>query len=321
MTATTKGILFWQLNLQHSRDATANLARQMAKSNDYVIAAVQGPYYNCRNGRIPGFSGDFVLHYSEGKPRAALIARGLHVWGDFNQTNRDTACGVVTTKDGVLRIASSYQDITHPGLCPQLMSFVDKYQRGVIVLMDSNAHSTCWGCPSTNERGEMVEEFIMARNLSVINVGRTPTFKTSWAESIIDITVVSGDMLSKTVNWMVNEEFQFSDHRRVEFRVEAALQKRMSKWPLKKADWRIFKEALGEIEWLPPPRWNSNELDKQAGKFMKMIGSSLDRACGPRPRFEGPRAGQCTGGTRNLKTSKREPGWQRKPVDMTGAKT
>ena len=59
------------------------------------------------------------------------------------------------------------------------------------VCTDSNAHSPMWGCAEGNKRGEDLEAVLQSHQLMVRNVGMVPTFKTSRAESIIDLTITN----------------------------------------------------------------------------------------------------------------------------------
>ena len=98
-------VTYWQINLQHSRDAMACLAKQMSKMDGPVIVAAQEPYFS-RSGKVMGLPRDVSVHSMVGKPRAALFTRGIHLWADHGRTNRDVESAVIATDVGVLRIAS-----------------------------------------------------------------------------------------------------------------------------------------------------------------------------------------------------------------------
>ena len=190
------GLTYWQINLQHSRDATACLARQLSKMDGPVIVAAQEPYFG-RSGKIVGLPSDVSTHFLAGNPRAALFARGVHLWADHGRTTRDVACAVVATDVGNLRFASVYLDITVSEIPREVVDLVDVYPSSVVLGMDTNAHSIVWGCDETNDRGEMLEDFFMPRRLAVLNVGRKPTFVTCRAQSIIDVTICSSDLAGR----------------------------------------------------------------------------------------------------------------------------
>jgi hypothetical protein len=63
---------------------------------------------------------------------------------------------------------------------------------GLIIATDSNARSKMWFDITTNQREELLEEFIITNNLFIINeyIG-IPTFETSGGRSNIDLTISS----------------------------------------------------------------------------------------------------------------------------------
>ena len=90
----------------------------------------------------------------------------------------------------------------HPQLIPnRFKSLVGRVFAllDAILGIDSNAHSPLWGSNESNARGEKLEELIMEYQFSLLNRGNSPTFVTSKASSIIDITLVFGS--SKLIPW------------------------------------------------------------------------------------------------------------------------
>ena len=117
-------------------------------------------------------------------------------------------------------IVSMYCDIKHHYLPEEIYKLLrENPEANVVIGMDSNAHSPMWGCKDTNKRGELVEEFIVLHNLMVCNQGAKPTFVTSRANSIIDLTLCSRGMVGGIKKWKVSEQHQFSDHRRILFQL------------------------------------------------------------------------------------------------------
>ena len=78
--------------------------------------------------------------------------------------------------------------------------------------MDSNAHSNLWGSPTTNKRGEILENITLHHGLNILNKGSTPTFHSPVGKSVIDVTLSSADMLEYMTNWEVMGESSLSDH-------------------------------------------------------------------------------------------------------------
>lgn len=70
----------------------------------------------------------------------------------------------------------------------------------VIVTGDFNVKSPEWHSPTTNTRGELLEEMACSLNLHAVNI-RSPTFVRGASETYIDITFVSGTIVDRLANW------------------------------------------------------------------------------------------------------------------------
>lgn len=82
-----------------------------------------------------------------------------------------------------------------------------------------NAH--CTVCESTNNnlQGENLLEFILETNLSIFNVGNTPTFVTRARQEVLDITFGSPCLIDHIGNLRVSKELSLSNGRIVSFEV------------------------------------------------------------------------------------------------------
>ena len=93
-------------------------------------------------------------------------------------TSSDCAVGLLTVGSNKILIASVYLDIKEQVIKPfleNIIKYANKKNYGLIVGMDSNAHSELYG-RETNIRGEDLEQFIINNALFVENIGLTPTF-------------------------------------------------------------------------------------------------------------------------------------------------
>ncbi|KAB0790005.1 hypothetical protein PPYR_15704, partial [Photinus pyralis] len=61
----------------------------------------------------------------------------------------------------------------------------------VIIAGDINAASPAWGARSSNNRGEIIMEWLETLNLVVVNTGSKPTFEQGTRQSIVDVTLCS----------------------------------------------------------------------------------------------------------------------------------
>ena len=74
-----------------------------------------------------------------------------------------------------------------------------------IIGVNTNAHSVLWGCQINNSRGDDYKSFLANNNLSILNVGNIPTFKTVRAESIIDVSLVHYSLYDYIIDWHVSK--------------------------------------------------------------------------------------------------------------------
>jgi hypothetical protein len=77
-------------------------------------------------------------------------------------------------------VASAYFDIelanTVPRELERLLRYCSRQGKRVLLLADTNAHSSMWGCDDTNRRGEDLEDFILGNDLAICNIGNHRTF-------------------------------------------------------------------------------------------------------------------------------------------------
>ena len=93
---------------------------------------------------------------------------------------------------------------------------------GIILAIDSNARSKLWFDRCTNTRGRALEEFIITRDLLIINEANdTPTFETNRGRSWIDLTIFNNILAQKTRGWTCGEEERCVDHKIIFFDIDS----------------------------------------------------------------------------------------------------
>ena len=100
---------------------------------------------------------------------------------------------------------------------------------GILITMDSNSRSRMWFDKLTNARGKKLEEFLISKQLFVVNEkNEMKTFQSSWGSSIIDLTISNNKLLKEVQEWKISEEETYSYHRMIQFciRQQNALQTR-----------------------------------------------------------------------------------------------
>ncbi|WP_233530827.1 hypothetical protein, partial [Gelidibacter salicanalis] len=84
-------------------------------------------------------------------------------------------------------------DYTNPLVWPDMLGKLLRYCRHgrhkLLIMSDTNAHSSLWGSSDTNNRGKALEDLIFLNNLAVHNTGAHPTFHNRRSSTIIDVTL------------------------------------------------------------------------------------------------------------------------------------
>ncbi|XP_045455127.1 uncharacterized protein LOC123664653 [Melitaea cinxia] len=96
------------------------------------------------------------------------------------------------------------------------------YPREVLVLGDLNTKSRLWGCPATDARGAILEEWLVATDLTVLNRGTANTCVRRSGGSIVDVSFASPGLARRVRDWRVLDDVEtLSDHRYVRFEISA----------------------------------------------------------------------------------------------------
>jgi hypothetical protein len=89
-----------------------------------------------------------------------------------------------------------------------------------LIAVDINSRSTAWHDIQTNKRGKTQEEYIISKNLHVMNEeSEQTTFQNRRGSSNIDLTIVNKQLLKELENWEISEEEEenCSDHNILKF--------------------------------------------------------------------------------------------------------
>ena len=84
--------------------------------------------------------------------------------------------------------------------------------------MDSNLRSRTWHDKLTNRRGEKLEEFLISKQLFIMNEdSEMKTFQSNRGSSNIDLTISNNKLLKEVQEWKISEEESCSDHKIIQF--------------------------------------------------------------------------------------------------------
>lgn len=269
--------------MQHSKIASAEFLK-VVKTRSFV-GFLQEPWVH--RGRLAGLTGIQKHHSQEAHFRAAIChSRDINVWEVPQFTSPDvTTCiwrpdSSQTSKE--IYLISAYWSGNAVEIPKELKEAVEFCQRKNIEFIcgiDSNAHSSWWGSPRTDQRGEKLEDFLLEHNLFLLNQGQTNTFKTPVGQSKIDITFCSAFIHRNIKNWKVWTNFSGSDHRIINMKFEPDSETRKWTRNLKTCNWSIFGCSL-QNDWCEEPvSWSSKEIEKEVKHFYSRVEKALRDSC------------------------------------------
>jgi len=91
---------------------------------------------------------------------------------------------------------------------------------GLIIAVDSNSRSMAWHDNQTNKRGKIMEEYIISKNLYIMNEeNEGTTYQNRRGSSNIDLTIVNNLLLKALKNWEISKLESFSDHSIIKFNI------------------------------------------------------------------------------------------------------
>ena len=216
-------LICFQVNLQHSRAATANLM-QMISTDNIGMSLIQEPYLY--QNKLAGITKGYRTYaYREGKCRAAIIIQDNTIDALLitQMSDNDAVLLEISKGKSSFYAASIYFNIEEP--IANNIRTVDRildFTKGKLLLlaMDSNSRSTTWHDVLTNYRGKEMEEFLAYNQLYIINEGsERTTFQSSRGSSNIDLTIVNNHMLAVIEDWEILEEESCSDHNIIKYKL------------------------------------------------------------------------------------------------------
>jgi len=251
-----------QINLQHSRVAMNNLMKIIDEDRTDVLC-IQEPYV-IRN-KVVGIPRKHKIFASgEGRHRAAIVVTNNQIDSILVRqlSDEDTAVLEVVNNKAKIIIASMYFDINR-----QIEDDLNKIEAiiqhakgaGIIIAMDSNSRSTSWHDTLTNTRGRILEEFLISKQLHIMNEESTLiTYRSSRGSSNIDLTVISNQLLRAVEDWEVSDQESCSDRSIIKFAIG------QGKWRRSKQDSQVVRYIV-----------KSEDIDKFQGNLLRLLEEKL----------------------------------------------
>lgn len=252
-----------QINLGRGFNAQHEFLEYFSKNN-YDIALVSEPYVGNQN-KVKNPAGLLLYQFPGNERTKACIylKNGLGATLGVAQYSSPNFCVVQLTLSGRrLYFSSAYvePDADDVGTLNRIECFLQANRSSYHVIGgDFNGWHPLWGSDRTNRRGRDIVTLITANDINVCNIGNTPTFETVThgvaRSSIIDLTLVSGNIASKIFNWHVNDDVTTaSEHNALEFNLSFSkkqLHKNKSQSTYKyntknvnSVNWNYFKTKL-----------------------------------------------------------------------------
>lgn len=246
-----------QINLQRAKHAT-NQITQIINERKLDIVLIQEPH--TRTGQVIGLGKTHSVIYRKGtNPKTAIMVVNPQIQCLFVENMSNDLFSVVQLK------YNGWEFYAISAYIPPVKNKDYKYdqvineienklriikQKGNFILgMDANAKSSAWGSPVNEPRGRKLQEMIETNDLTILNEGETPTFDGPCGTSFVDITIATPDMYNKVLTWHIPDVVSMSDHRYIEFIIEAKSHNNNHETDTegfcnKKADWDVFEHTF-----------------------------------------------------------------------------
>ena len=196
--------------------------------NNVHCGLIQEPYLN-RN-KVSGFDKFKIFKgVNKGNFRALIvIKKSINAWLLTQFSDSDQTAISVKTNGKTYILASIYmpydpQIMPPSALTKKLVDFCQQNKYEFLISADANSHHTAWASSDINNRGDALLNYIICKDLYILNKGSRPTFQVTNRSEIIDITLASRNLEKLVVNWEVSSDESFSDHNYITFEIREAI--------------------------------------------------------------------------------------------------
>lgn len=150
----------------------------------------------------------------------------------------------------------------------------------LVIGCDSNAHNKLWGDKITDERGCKMLDFMNISNLTWLNRGCNPTFRSGSNESVIDLTLATPTIEKLVTNWKVDDKDSYSDHMIIEFCINSSATPPAEGIIKKRTDWIKYKcKVKALLNNFPSEISTPKDLDQSAQKLRDSIMKAYEESC------------------------------------------
>ncbi|XP_073986093.1 uncharacterized protein [Rhodnius prolixus] len=240
----------------------------------------------------------FAQHGAGIRPRAAIIvSRGLHIWRLAEFSSEDSTAVSVSNLHSFssssfnVVVASVYfphDDESPPLVVRRLIDYCSERRLPLVIGCDANAHHTAWGSSDVNSRGEALLEYLMSTNLVWCNRGHKPTFVTRSRREVLDLTLVSSDIVDLVSGWDVSDIPSLSDHCLIKFSLRGEVELPEER-PIKQTNWESFRLSLastiGNLKVEVGTEVRTDRIDSDCQRITEALITAFHNACPLRAGF------------------------------------
>ena len=258
-----------------------HLLSQITKEYNTIILAQEFVSYKGKVTIPIGYS----CYYLPDSRAAIFAPSTIPLFLNYDLSGPDCTVVNLTSEDGKKEIylASIYLDINNKNcIIPpmaKLCRFLQENDKMGILGIDSNSHSTLFGSPENNSRGDIMDLFVFENHLDILNRGKKPTFVTSRAKTIVDISLA---YKAKEIvqGWKVLDDYWFSDHRCIEFNL---IFDNFSPPTVLRTQWELFSSKL-QLNEKHYSLWNPQRIEAEAAALSEAISEAVTKCSTEVPR-------------------------------------
>ena len=247
-------IIHWNIRSLNA-NYTAGLAVLLTSINPSVVCLQEtklpADYSNIAGTTIAGYKA-FHQIYSGGD----IACGGTSIYIKNNILHRHiplitplqaTACRVTLKRP--ITVCSLYLPPDSNLHINDLHNLVKQLPKPFYIVGDFNAHNPLWGSETTDQKGKIIEDFLLKSNICLLNDGSPTHVDISTGKtSNIDLTLCSPDLSADSL-WSTADDLHHSDHYPICVKLDSPkAQSHPARFNFKKADWEGFsKECSTEL--------------------------------------------------------------------------
>ena len=292
-----------QINVGKNYSRTNEIITE-AEENGVHVLLIQEPY--TYENKVQSF-GNYTVITNTGstdRPKTLIAARKELEMVKLNEfTNSIMTSAEIRCSDRSLILNSTYlnKNETDSGdrmtgeliLLQMLIDKANHEKKGLIIATDSNARSKQWGDEINDNRGDMMNEFIVSNDLSVYNDPKQgPTFvnyrerddQMQFGKSYIDLTMSNDLRDMKIKGWSVLQNSFVLDHKLIKFGLEFAndslkeFNTNTIRYNTSKIDWKSFQSAFDSTKPIitKEASYRDEELEELSSDLIRSIMDALE---------------------------------------------